>query len=62
MATSGTYNFNPGLGELTVYAFNLIGVRGTSLLQEHMESARMASIMLYSASLHLLYKAFIIFK
>ena len=48
MATSGTYNFNPGLGELTVYAFNLIGVRGTSLLQEHMESARMASNMLCS--------------
>ena len=48
MATSGTYNFNPGLGELTVYAFNLVGIRGTSLLQEHMESARMASNMLCS--------------
>ena len=46
MATSGTYNFNPGLGELTIYAYNLIGIRGTSLLQEHMESARMATNML----------------
>ena len=46
MATSATYNFNPGLGELTIYAFNLVGIRGTSLLQEHMESARMATNML----------------
>lgn len=43
MATSGTYNFNPALGELTLYAFNLIGVRNTAVLQEHMESARMAT-------------------
>lgn len=43
MATSGTYTFNPSLGELTLYAFNLCGLRNTSLLQEHMESARMAS-------------------
>jgi len=43
MATSGTYAFNPSLGELTLYAFNLCGLRNTSLLQEHMESARMAS-------------------
>jgi len=48
MATSATYGFNPALGELTIYAFNLIGLRGTSLLQEHMESARMASNMLCS--------------
>lgn len=43
MATSGTYTFNPSLGELTLYAFNLAGVRNTAVLQEHMESARMAS-------------------
>ena len=43
MTTSGTYNFNPALGELTLYAFNLIGVRNTAVLQEHMESARMAT-------------------
>jgi hypothetical protein len=46
MATSGTYTFNPGLGELTLYAFNLIGLRNTSILQEHIESARMATNML----------------
>jgi len=46
MSTSGTYNFNPSLGELTLYAFNLCGIRNTALLQEHMESARMASNLL----------------
>jgi len=46
MTTSGTTNFNPSLGEMTIYAFNLCGVRGTALLQEHMESARMAANML----------------
>jgi hypothetical protein len=46
MATSGTYTFNPGLGELTLYAYNLIGVRNTAVLQEHMEAARMAANMM----------------
>ena len=48
MATSGTYNYNPGLGELTLYAYNLIGIRNTSVLQEHMEAARMAANMMLS--------------
>jgi len=48
MATSDTYSFNPGLGELTLYAYNLIGIRNTALLQELMEAARMASNMLCS--------------
>jgi len=43
MATSGTYNYNPSLGELTLFAYNLAGIRTTSLVQEHMEAARMAS-------------------
>ena len=43
MSTSGTYTFNPSLGELTLYAYNLIDVRNTALAQEHMEDARMAS-------------------
>ncbi len=43
MTTSGTYSFNPSLGELVLYAFNLTGVRNTSIVQEHMESARMAT-------------------
>lgn len=48
MTTSGTYAFNPSLGELSIYAYNLIGVRGTALLQEHMEAARMATNMMLS--------------
>lgn len=48
MATSGTYNFNPSLGELMLYAYNLCGLRNTSLLQEHMESARMATNLMLS--------------
>lgn len=48
MATSGTYNFNPSLGELTLYAYNLVGVRNTALLQEHFEAARMATNLLLS--------------
>ncbi|CAB4145611.1 hypothetical protein UFOVP1518_6 [uncultured Caudovirales phage] len=46
MTTSNTYNYNPSLGELTLYAYNLVGIRNTSLLQEHMESARMATNLL----------------
>lgn len=43
MATSSTYTFNPSLGELTLYAYNLAGVRNTALIQEHFEAARMAT-------------------
>lgn len=46
MALSGTYNYNPSLGEITLYAYNLCGVRNTALLQEHMEAARMAANMM----------------
>lgn len=46
MAISGTYQFNPSLGELTLYAFNLCGIRSTQLTQEHMESARLAANLL----------------
>lgn len=48
MATSGTYTFNPSLGELTLYAYNLCGVRSTALLQEHFEAARMATNLMLS--------------
>ncbi len=41
--TTGTTSFNPGLGELTLFAFNLAQVRSTALTQEHMVSARMAA-------------------
>jgi hypothetical protein len=40
---SGTFAFNPTLGELTLYAFNLCQMRPSALLQEHMQSARMAA-------------------
>lgn len=43
MTTSGTYAFAPSLGQLVLYAFNRCGIRPTALLQEHMESARMAA-------------------
>jgi hypothetical protein len=46
MSTSGTYNFNPSLGELTLFAYNLAEIRNTALAQEHMEAARMASNLL----------------
>ena len=44
MATTGTYNFNPGLGEITIYAYMNVGIRPTALLQEHMEAARMGGM------------------
>lgn len=48
MTTSNTYTFNPSLGELTLYAYNLCGVRNTALLQEHFEAARMATNLMLS--------------
>ena len=46
MTTSNSYNFSPSLGEATLYAYNLCGIRNTEILQEHMESARMAANMM----------------
>ena len=46
MTTSGTFNFDPSLGEIVLYAYNLIGIRNTALTQEHMESARIAANMM----------------
>jgi hypothetical protein len=46
MSTSGTYAYNPSLGEIVLYAFNLCGIRNTAILQEHMESANMAANMM----------------
>lgn len=46
MALSGTYDFNPNLGELVIQAYHMCGVRPTALLQEHMTSARMAANMM----------------
>lgn len=46
MTTSSAYTFNPSLGELTLYAFHLVGIRPAALLQEHLQSARMAANLL----------------
>jgi hypothetical protein len=46
MASSGTYEFDITLGELGLYAFNLLGVRPTALTQEHMFTLRIASNMM----------------
>jgi hypothetical protein len=49
MTTSATYTFNPSLGELALYAFTLCQIRPTSLVQEHMQSARMATNMMLAS-------------
>ena len=40
MTTSGTYTFNPSLGEITLNVFARCGVRRTAIMQEHMTDAR----------------------
>lgn len=47
--TSGTYNWNPSMGEGVLYAFSLAGVKRTALTQQHFEDARMATNLLMSA-------------
>jgi hypothetical protein len=49
LTTSGTYAFNPSLGELTLYAYNMAGMRNTALLQEHMQAAKMATNMMLAS-------------
>lgn len=48
MTTSGIYAYNPSIGEVVLYAFNLCGIRSTALTQEHMNSARQAMNMMLS--------------
>ena len=48
MTTSGTYDFNPSVGEITLYAFNLCGIRPTAVTADHMFSARTAMNMMLS--------------
>ena len=43
MTTTGTRGFNPTLGNLVLYAFQLCGLRPTELAQEHMTAANMAA-------------------
>jgi hypothetical protein len=49
MTTSGSYAYNPSIGEIVLYAFNLIGLRSTAITQEHMNSAKQAMNMLLSS-------------
>jgi hypothetical protein len=46
MKTSGTYSFDPAMGEAVLYAYGMCGVRRTALTQQHMEDARVATNML----------------
>lgn len=46
MSTSGTYTFNPSLGDLTLYAYQLIGLRPTAIMQEHISTAGTAANMM----------------
>lgn len=43
MTTTGTTTYNPAFGEIVLMAFQQCGLRPASLLQEHLESARMAA-------------------
>jgi hypothetical protein len=44
--TSGTYDFDPAMGEAVMFSYGLCGVRRTALTQQHYEDARMATNML----------------
>jgi hypothetical protein len=48
VALTGTYNYQPPLADIVLYAFNLCGVRPTALTQEHMQSAVTAANLLQS--------------
>lgn len=41
--TSGTYNFNPSLGECILFAFGRCGIRRTEIIQQHLQDARIAA-------------------
>lgn len=45
---TATYTYNPSVGEIALYAFNLCGVRSTSITAEHMNSLRTATNMMLS--------------
>lgn len=48
MTTSGTYAFNPSLGEVVLNAFSRCGVRRTAILQEHMQDARFETNLMFA--------------
>jgi hypothetical protein len=41
--TTGTYSFNPSMGETVLYSYGLAGVKRTALTQQHFEDSRMAT-------------------
>jgi hypothetical protein len=45
VTSSGTYGFQPNVGETVLYAYSRCGIRRTELVQEHMADARMATNM-----------------
>lgn len=48
MTTSGTYTFDPSLGESVLYAFARCGLKRTEVTTEHMVNARIAANMIQS--------------
>ena len=48
MTTTGTYTFNPALGEIVIGALARCGIRRTEITQQHMEDARFEANMLMS--------------
>lgn len=44
--TTGTYGFDPSMGDVVGYAYGLCGVRRTAMVQEHFVDARMATNLL----------------
>lgn len=48
MTTSGTYNFNPSLGEVVLNAFARCGVRRTAIAQEHLADAAFEANLMFS--------------
>ena len=49
MTSSGTYNFNPSLGELTLNAFARCGIRRTAIMQEHLTDAAFEANLMFSS-------------
>lgn len=49
MTSSGTTSFSPSIGELTLYAFGLCGIRRSEITQQHMVDARMAANLMLGA-------------
>jgi len=43
MTSSGTYNFGPSFGDITLNAFGRIGIRRTELTQQHLQDAAIES-------------------